>query len=345
MAEIYTRGNIWWITYSVHGRRVRKSLKTTKKQVAKREKQAIEAELLSPHRRTDVPKNPSVDVFWEKYFEWAKDHKRPRSIDTGLTSWKHLIQFTGAKRVGDVRRADIEAFKKWRTAEGNTRQTVNNALRDLQAIFNRGIKEGYYTGKNPVEGVERYTIERRDPQFHSEEELNRLLDVAQENSKIVEWTILLGGWAGLRKMELVNARWEWFEFNDERPLIHVQAFPGFTIKDHENRTIPMNRRIYDALYPHRKAEGFLFESGEQSQGRCRYRFDPKKSLDAALQEAGLTTQEPFQRLRRSFGSVLVNKGAPIYKVSKWLGHSSVRVTERHYAGIGSQAYDADIDLF
>ena len=36
-------------------------------------------------------------------------------------------------------------------------------------------------------------------------------------------------------------------------------------------------------------------------------------------------------LRRTFGYNLIKQGRPIYEVSKLLGHSSVTVTERHYA--------------
>ncbi len=49
-----------------------------------------------------------------------------------------------------------------------------------------------------------------------------------------------------------------------------------------------------------------------------------------------------QGLRHSFASVLVKKGTPIYQVSKLLGHSSVRVTERYahlYAEDGGKYVD------
>ena len=39
----------------------------------------------------------------------------------------------------------------------------------------------------------------------------------------------------------------------------------------------------------------------------------------------------FHDLRRTFGYNLVRQGMSIYKVSKLLGHASVRTTERHYA--------------
>ena len=39
----------------------------------------------------------------------------------------------------------------------------------------------------------------------------------------------------------------------------------------------------------------------------------------------------FHDLRRTFGYSLIKQGMSIYKVSKLLGHSSVRTTEKHYA--------------
>ena len=39
----------------------------------------------------------------------------------------------------------------------------------------------------------------------------------------------------------------------------------------------------------------------------------------------------FHDLRRTFGYNLIKQGMTIYKVSKLLGHASVRTTEQHYA--------------
>jgi len=39
----------------------------------------------------------------------------------------------------------------------------------------------------------------------------------------------------------------------------------------------------------------------------------------------------FHDLRRTFGLNLIKQGMSIYKVSKLLGHASVRTTEQHYA--------------
>ena len=39
----------------------------------------------------------------------------------------------------------------------------------------------------------------------------------------------------------------------------------------------------------------------------------------------------FHDLRRTFGLNLIKQGMSIYKVSKLLGHKSVKTTEQHYA--------------
>lgn len=328
------------------GKRVRKLLNTIIKVQAQRERTALEAKLLEPTRLVKEEKNARIDEFWPEYLTWAHEHLAPTTVDLHQRCWGYLVEHSGRTRLGDITPEDIEACKRWRRAEGNSEQSVNNYLRDFQAIFNRAIKWGYLTTENPVKSVTRYKITRQLVTFHTDEELQRLLDVVTKEEPTVgqrnlEWAVLLGGWAGMRKKEIVNARWEWFTFSD-KPTIRVQEFGDFRIKTREERTIPMSRRIFDRLYPHRKPEGFVFESSRPGNGLYRYRFDPRKSLDRALKEAELPTDDPFQRLRRTFGSIHLQNGKPLLKVARWMGNSP-KVCERHYAGLLD--YDEDIDTF
>ena len=48
--------------------------------------------------------------------------------------------------------------------------------------------------------------------------------------------------------------------------------------------------------------------------------------------SGLTVKD----LRSTYGSRLVQNGAPIFTVSKLLGHASVTVTEKHYAALSDE---------
>ena len=343
MASIFKRGNTWWIAYYIAGKRepIRKSLKTTSKRIAEREKQAVENELLQGYRRVPEDKNPTLDEYWPKYLAWAESgHLRPRTIERKKDFWAQFRGFVGENRLGSITPQDIESFKSWRRQLGNSLTTINKALTDLQAIYNRAIKLNLYTGVNPFDGIERFRPTKKLPTYHSETELLHLLALTEGKNRYVKWTVLLCGWAGLRKNELVNCRFEWFNF--EQRKIRVRSFPGFTIKDHEEREIDMSMRIRDEFGALGHREGFVFESPKYTLGKARYRFDPKRSLISVLKEAGLPTDKPFQRLRITYGSVLILKGVPLKKVSRMLGHASVTTTEKHY--IGLEPFDHRIDF-
>lgn len=353
MAHLYKRGDTWWIKYYLHGEPVYRSLKTDNKRKAQRELQAIEAKLLEPHRMVKDEKNPPCDWFWVQYLEWAEGHIGQRTVERRKDFWNQLLKSTQARRLADVTSQSIERFKRERLAAGNSKSTINTALSSIKAIYNRAIKLGLYTGPNPVDGVETYTLTKILPHYHTEEELLHLLETAQAHDKEPlnrgvhsEWVVLLGGWAGLRYEEISVIRWDWFDFNNgkgNQPLICVRQIPGvFEPKDHEERDIPMCERIRDAFYRHRKKEGYVFVSTQPSQGRNRYRFDPRKALLSVLREAELTTKQPFNRLRHSYGSILVQRGVPLIEVSRYLGHSSVKVTEKHY--IGHRVYHPGVNF-
>ncbi|TFB12798.1 hypothetical protein E3V33_04265 [Candidatus Marinimicrobia bacterium MT.SAG.4] len=44
-------------------------------------------------------------------------------------------------------------------------------------------------------------------------------------------------------------------------------------------------------------------------------------------------------LRKTCGAILIQNGVDIYRVSKWLGHSTVTVTEKHYVDILKSDYE------
>ena len=56
----------------------------------------------------------------------------------------------------------------------------------------------------------------------------------------------------------------------------------------------------------------------------------RNGRDSAGRRLGIKNAR-FHDLRRTFGLNLIKQGMSIYKVSKLLGHKSVRTTEQHYA--------------
>ncbi len=339
MASIFKRGKTWWISYYVRDTHVRRSLKTGNKRLAERERQAIEAKLLDPHFEAPRQRNPRVDVFWEDYLTWATDHKREGSVERTTIFWDQLIEFTGATRVGDLAAKDIEAFKRWRKKAGNSEQTINNGLRELKAVFNRGKKLGISSGRNPVDGVEPYPTSQKQPDFHTKEELDRLLEAAAQQRRELEWTVLLGGWAGLRKAEIANCRWEWFDW--EGKLLHIPSDKEFSLKSHRGRSVPLNDKLVTALQPHAQESGYLFESGLTNRGKSHYRYSPRKAFNTVRKAASLEWVTPHT-LRHTFGTQLGRANVSPLLIKEWMGHQDIKVTMR-YAHV--QGYSPDINRF
>jgi integrase len=245
--------------------------------------------------------------------------------------------------VGDIKSSHVEKFKAklkrcGKSGRPLTKGTINHFLRHLKAIFNQGITLGYFTGLNPVVGVALYRIPRTKPDFLTQDEIKALLDASEVHSENLHRVFILGIYSGMRKNEIVNARWEWFNFDEK--LIHIQASDTFRIKDFEDRILPMSARIHKALNSHRMSEGYLFNSRRPTLGKSNYRYAPMTSFRSIAETADVPRVN-FLLLRHTFGSQHAIKGTSIYKIAKWMGHSSVDVTARHYAGL--QDYDEDID--
>ena len=114
MASLFLRDDTWWVQYYDRGKRVRKSLNTENKSLAKREKTALEAKLLEPTRLVKGERNARIDEFWPEHLVWAHAHLAPATRELHQRCWRYLIEHTGRTRLGDITTEDIESFKRWR---------------------------------------------------------------------------------------------------------------------------------------------------------------------------------------------------------------------------------------
>jgi len=338
MASIYKRNNTYYIKFYEHGRRVRRSLGTSNRNKALKLKEQIERQLAAGTYVADVL-DTGIATFWTEYLEWAKLHKRPKTIEVETMFWNQFVGYCKPAKLGDVTTRDVERFKAKRVRDGLKPQSINNALRHLQAIYNYAHKLGYYSGHNPFQGVQRFKLEKNPPRFLKKKEIDRLVEIAAAHGQDIHFVFALGIYAGLRKNEIVNARWDWFDF-DQR-LITLSARDNFHLKDAESRTIPLHEKLGEILLPYREEEGFIFVPDKDQPGKHRYRYEFKRAFHTVTKKAGLEWVTPHV-LRHTFASQLAIAGVSLYKISKWLGHSDVKTTQI-YAHL--QTHDEDINRF
>ena len=88
--------------------------------------------------------------------------------------------------------------------------------------------------------------------------------------------------------------------------------------------LPTTRVLEAAKYAVYRRQASLTGLWSYSKDYVSHRFKQE------VRKVGITDAR-FHDLRRTFGLNLIKQGMSIYKVSKLLGHSSVRTTEQHYA--------------
>ncbi|WP_395739332.1 tyrosine-type recombinase/integrase [Prosthecobacter sp.] len=180
--------------------------------------------------------------------------------------------------------------------------------------------------RDPTAGIKVPKLKMRHRKvFLLPAEARRLIDECPEDDRDLKFALYCGLHAGMRKLEIIEARPEWFDL--EAGLIHVQATPTFEPKGRDNRTIPMTEEFKGWMLKEFPPRAPFVLHPEVGHGKYRYRYDFRKAFEGLVGRCGLECT--FHDLRRTFASLLVSKGVSIFKVAKWLG-DTLKVVQDTY---------------
>jgi integrase len=186
-------------------------------------------------------------------------------------------------------------------------------------LIERGI-----VARDPTSGITIPKLRMRQRKvFLMPTDARRLIDECDEPG--LKFAIYCGLHAGMRKLEIIEARPEWFDL--DQGLIHVQTTKTFQPKSRDNRTVPLTDEFRTWLREEYGLQKPFMLAPEVAHGKYRYRFDFRKAFDSLVRRCELDVT--FHDLRRTFASLLVSKGVSLYKVAKWLG-DTVEVVEDTY---------------
>jgi integrase len=201
--------------------------------------------------------------------------------------------------------------------------SVNIELRNLHAFFEHA-KDLKYIIENPFEKVGRLKVNKKlkskKNQFLTSEQIQAVLSIVAHNQQL---NILahLYIYAGLRLQEATHLRWQDIDFNSN--MIKVQSWGDWTLKDYEDRELPMAPKLLKVLQDAPK-KSELICPGKKG---VRNKDAVSQAFNRIYKRAGL----PFSGvhiLRHTFITQTVNSGAASASVVKeWVGHSSIKTTE------------------
>jgi integrase len=247
----------------------------------------------------------------KEYLEWSEAHKKSHETDE---HWLNRLKVVFAsKTLAEITPEGVERFKQ-SLAEERTKATVNRHLACLRHLFNRAIRRGIFSGRNPVSLVGLFREENTRTRWLSEEEEKKLLAVIPEPYKSF-CTVAL--YTGARRGELLAARWDQVEAR--RGLLTLP-----TSKNGRPRHIELSSLVLDTLarVPRHVDSSLIFPD-------CRkvtHRFP------AWATEAKLPGKVTLHTLRHTFASRLVMAGVDLLTVRElggWGEKGGLAMVERY----------------
>jgi integrase len=273
----------------------------------------------------------------EQFLEYAISNYPKKTYDVYKAA---LTRFQGI--CGDIVLNKITA-KHWDTyrikrLEKVKPVSVNIELRTLKAFLNTIVRWGDLE-QSPFNKQPFATVPESSPVFFTKEDFQKLLNVIKQAwlKEAVVFTVL----TGLRRGELINLRWQ--DVDLQRRVLIVQSNPTFKTKQGKKRTLPLNETAFHLLtlkHSHSIGEYVFMHNGKQIAEDWISQLFKRAVKD---KEAGLNEKLHWHSLRSSFASWLVIDGVSIYAVSKLLGHSSVAITQKHYAHLATENLHNDVN--
>ena len=152
-----------------------------------------------------------------------------------------------------------------------------------------------------------------------------------------ECLIVIGMNLGLRVSELVTLKWrDVMHRGHVLPLLYLQR--NLT-KGKRPRGVPINTKEAKAILRlHRsqkngrslKPDNYLFSGGTKGHLCCRH---INRLLYALFDRAGLSGRLSSHTLRKTFGTILSDRGVNLPVIQELLGHADITTT-RKYIGVG-----------
>lgn len=294
---------------SINGATERISLRTADLSEAKRRLKDWEAK----------PAGETVGELVESYLD-DKDKTAIRAVDL-RGSWKQAKAAFAHLRPDQITRDVCRLYRDARYAAGRKPNTVRKELEVVRAALNfhkRGDK-AIFELPPPPPPKER---------FLTKDEVRALLKASRRFPHVRAF-IALSVATGARQSALLELTWDRVDLKHR--LIKLARNTAADEQMKSRATVPINRRAYRYLRVLKAASTSPYVI-EWAGGRV---MSIKKGFGAACRRAAIPDVTPHV-LRHTAASWLAMAGVPMFDISRYLGHSDTRVTERRYAKLSPE---------
>lgn len=276
----------------------------------------------SPQEQKKLKK--SVPTFKElaeaHYLPFVKTYKRSWDCDDSLLR-NHLLPAFGSKRLDEITERAISDMQQDMRSRGYAKGTCNRVLVLVKYMFKLAKKWNLPGAQdNPSEGIKLVDPQNARERYLNAQETQRLKQAIEDSPNVqLKHIVALLLLTGARKRELLDAKWE--DFDVERRNWRIPMS-----KSGKARHVPLSTAVLEVLKSLPRWDGCPYVvPNPQTRKPFKSVF---YSWNTARKEAGLADVR-MHDLRHSMASNLVNSGRSIYEVSKILGHSQIKTSQRY----------------
>jgi len=272
-----------------------------------------------------------LDKYWTQYGVKKKSADREKSIVEGIRSALGRMF---------VREVDGMAVQEWYDNLTDVRElAVNTAERHFHVMHHMMRKASTIwatvTGieRNPADQVEVEHVDDTRKRYLSEEELPRLMvaldermyrkgtkDINKTNLRL-RLLVLIAVGTGMRRGEIFRLEWRDILYGEGLIVVRAKLKKGMI------RHVPLSPELAEEIrrYPAVIGEDRILPP-EPGATSGRQRAD--KSFHELLGRAEIRDFR-FHDLRHTYAAWYMMSGGDLYELSKLLGHSNIKMTERY----------------
>jgi integrase len=267
---------------------------------------------------------------------------------------RHLLPEFGALRLVDITHLQVQSWVQ-RLEARLAPSTVRDVHRLLHTILAAAVRDRLLT-YNPAANVRLPQLSPSAGQFLTVDQVQRIAGHCPAPYRTVVLTLAYTGvrWgelAGLHAGQLHMLRRRMDVTHVVEEINGRLSLRGYPKTVSSRRTVPLAGQLVEALAQHLAEDppvdcGLAHPDGENCsglvfhgpRGSAMRRMWNARVWRPALTSAGVTSAPRPHDLRHTCASWLVQAGVPLYDVRAWLGHSSIKVTER-YAHLAPDQHD------
>ena len=273
--------------------------------------------------------NPTLNKLWEifrnnRQLKVDSGSMEQESLDRYRCSINALIDFRPELnnfKINAIKSMDIEAFKVYRREKRFSADGINTNLRNLRTIFKFAVDRGYLN-ISPFIDVPAISVRENDVRFLNENELQLLkvalskLDKSDTFQKDAYDLVLIYLFSGARTSEILYPTFAW-------DCVKKDSIRFPKTKFFKSRAIPNTDTMREVFHNRKATNDAPFKlTRDMVYNRVKFVFNK-----AGIKNASTHT------LRKTAGAWYYVATRDIFATSRFLGHSSVKVTEKHYAGL------------